>query len=371
MSGNAQTGRGGKIALFLPSLEAGGAERNLITVVDHLARAGRQADLVLVRAEGPLLETVPPTIRVVDLRAPGKAAALPGLVRYLRRERPQALLSGMASNNCVAALAHRIAGRGPRLVLSERSTLSMEIGRGGARRILPPLMRRLYRGADAVCAVSQGVADDLARMIGYPRERIRVIYNPVLTDRLRMAMRAPLDDPWFGPGAPPVVLAAGRLHPQKDYPTLIAAFARLRAQRVCRLVILGEGPERATLEAAAVGTGWGADIRLPGIAANPMPYMARAGAFALSSRWEGLPTVLIEAMACGAPVVATDCPHGPREILEGGAHGPLLPPGDVEAMAAALSVALDRPRPVAYPLGRFEAEAVIGQYAALVDGEGP
>jgi glycosyltransferase involved in cell wall biosynthesis len=207
---------------------------------------------------------------------------------------------------------------------------------------MPHLARIFYPTARAVIAVSQGVADDLARLIGPGRARLVVIPNPVVTpDLLRLAGEAP-DHPWLGPGQPPVILAAGRLAPQKDYPTLIRAFAALVEGQDMRLIILGEGPERPALEALVGDLGLSGRVDLPGFRGNPFAYMAKARLFVLSSAWEGLPGVLIQAMACGTPVVSTDCPSGPREILVEGRLGPLVPVGDIAALAEAMARTLDR-----------------------------
>lgn len=359
------------MAVFLLRLGIAGTERNMLTVVRHLASRGYRVDLVLINADGPLLETLPSTVRVVDLACRTKGGAVPGLARYLRRAKPDVLVSALASVNCVAAFSWWISRSKARLVLSERSTLSQEVARHWMFRILPMAMRWLYPKADAIWAVSQGVADDLAATIGLPREKIQVIYNPVLTDDLDHAAAAPIDDPWFETGAPPVILAVGRLHPQKDYPSLIKAFSKMRAAHHCRLLILGEGPERPRLEAAIQASGFADDIRLNGLTTNPFPYMRAARLFVHSARWEGLPTALIEAMASGVPVVSTDCPSGPREILRGGELAPLVPVGDVDAMAAAMAGELSRPHPVSYPLDRFRASHVLSQHEALISPPAP
>jgi len=167
----------------------------------------------------------------------------------------------------------------------------------------------------------------------------------VVSDDLDALASEPIEHPWLVPGPPPVVLAAGRLTAQKDFPTLLRAFARLVPERDLRLMILGEGPDRAALEAEIEALGLGDRVALLGFQANPFSYMARARLFVLSSAWEGLPGVLIQAMACGTPVVSTDCPSGPREVLEGGRLGPLVPVGDAEALARAIMQTLDAPLP--------------------------
>jgi glycosyltransferase involved in cell wall biosynthesis len=206
-------------------------------------------------------------------------------------------------------------------------------------------MRWLYPAADAILVPSAGAADDLAAHAGLPRSRISVVPSPIVTARLlERAAEAPAH-PWLADGGAPVILGVGELSERKDFATLIRAFARLRAGRPCRLVILGEGRRRGELEALAAQLGVAADVALPGFVPNPYPCMARAAAFALASRWEGMPVVLIEALALGTPCVACDCPSGPREVLAGGEAGGLVAVGDEAALAAALAAQLDRPTP--------------------------
>lgn len=331
-----------RIALYLPSLVGGGAEQVTVTLANELAERGFAVDLVLADASGPYLKEVSPAVRIVDLDAGRVLFSLPALVRYLRRERPRALLSGLHHANVVAVWAVRRARTPTVLVVAEHNTLTASSAYR-RRRIpsMPWLMRRAYPRADAVVAVSKGVADDLAATLGLPRERVHVIYNPIVTDELLAMSRAPVDHPWCADGAPPMILAVGRLTEQKDFPTLIHAYARLRRRRSVRLVILGEGEARGELEDLIARLGLAEDVYLPGFVDNPFAWMRQARLFALSSRWEGLPSVLIQAMACGTQVVSTDCPSGPAEILEGGRWGRLVPVGDAEALAAALDAALD------------------------------
>lgn len=339
------TARSPALAIFLPSLAGGGAERMMLNLARGAVEAGVTVDLVVASGDGPFRDLVPAEVELIDLASGRILSALPGLVRYLRRRRPQALLAAMDHANMVALWARALARVPTQVCVSVRSTLSQEAENapslGG--RWMPHLARIFYPAARAVIAVSQGVADDLAMLIGPGRARLVVIPNPVVTpDLLRLAGDAP-DHPWLGPGQPPVILAAGRLAPQKDYPTLIRAFAALVEGRDLRMVILGEGPERPALEALVGDLGLAGRVDLPGFRENPFAYMARARLFVLSSAWEGLPGVLIQAMACGTPVVSTDCPSGPREILEDGRLGPLVPVGDVTALAEALARTLDRP----------------------------
>jgi glycosyltransferase involved in cell wall biosynthesis len=243
-------------------------------------------------------------------------------------------------------------------------------------RHLPRLLGHGYRMADGIVAVSDGVADDLARCSGLPREGITTVYNPVITAELAPLARQALAHPWFQPAAPPVILGVGSLAARKDFPTLLRAFARVRAQRGCRLVILGQGstPEKtaevkAELMALATSLGVAADVDLPGFVANPFAYMSRAGAFVLSSAYEGLPGVMIQALACGCPVVSTDCPSGPAEILDGGRFGALVPVGDDQAMAQAITATLDDPIAAERLQARgalFSVERAVDRYLELL-----
>jgi glycosyltransferase involved in cell wall biosynthesis len=237
---------------------------------------------------------------------------------------------------------------------------------------LPLLMRWTYPWADKIVAVSKGVADELILALGLPQERVQVIYNPVVTPDLLTKAEEPVNDPWLQPGRPPVILAVGRLAVQKDYPTLLKAFALVRAQRPAYLLILGEGPERPFLEALARRLGIAEDVRMPGFVENPYPYMRRASVLVLSSLFEGLPTVLIEAMACGLSVVSTDCPSGPREILQDGKYGHLVPVGDHYALAEAIVQTINTPmNPEILKIRAldFSASKAIADYVKIIDGE--
>lgn len=331
----------GRVALYLPSLRGGGAERVMVLLANGLAKHGHLVDLVLAKAEGPYLSDVHSDVRIVDLACRRVALSLPGLIRYLRRERPAAMLSALNHANVIACLAYRLARVPMRLMISEHNTLSMSHPQNARGRLVPWLMRLVYPWADGVVAVSQGVADDLVHTLGIDASRVKVIYNPVVDDALLVKAKQPLEHPWFKQGEPPVVLGVGRLTEQKDFEKLIRAYALVRAKRVVRLMILGEGKLRLQLETLVSQLGLKDDVALPGFVDNPFVYMARAAVFVLSSRSEGLPTVLIEAMACGAPVVSTDCPSGPREILEGGKWGLLVPVGNVSTLAQAMALTLD------------------------------
>ena len=340
-----ESGRG-RLALFMPGFAGGGAERVMLILAQGFADHGVQVDVVVIKAKGPLLSDVPENVRGVDLDARRIAFSLDPFARYLRAAKPDAVLAMLPSTNVIAILARAMVRGRSRLVIGEQNTLSatMKGTHFKRARILPSLMRRTYPKADAVVAASVGVADDLTQMLGIPRDKIDVIYNPIDVSRIRALASKPIDEPWFDANAGDVILAVGRLTRQKDFPALIRAFALLHRQRPARLLILGEGEDRPELEKLVRELGLDGEVRLPGFVSNPYAYMRRASVFVLSSRWEGFGLVVAEALACGTPVVSTDCPSGPREILKDGALGRLVPPGDADLLAAAIRETLDQER---------------------------
>jgi glycosyltransferase involved in cell wall biosynthesis len=361
----------GAIAFFLPSLCGGGAERVIVNLAQGITERGLPVDLVLAAAEGPLLDQLPAGVRVVDLRAPRVLRSLGPLARYLRRERPKALVSSMGHANLVALWAARLARQGTPVIVTQHNTLSQETRHESrlSAGLWPPLLRIFYPWAASVVAVSRGVADDLARMSGLPRDSVDVIYNPVITPTVMALAREAPNHPWFAPGQPPVILGVGRLTRQKDFLTLVRAFAEIRRHRAGRLIILGEGEDRLALEGLARELGVADDVALPGFQDNALAYMAGSALFVLSSAWEGLPTVLIEALAAGTRVVSTDCHSGPREILQEGRLGALVPVGDAPALAAAMLEALERPSGTVTldALAPFTRDAAVDHYLRLIE----
>jgi glycosyltransferase involved in cell wall biosynthesis len=361
-----------RLAFFLPSLAGGGAERVMLNLAIGFAERGFGADLVLATAEGPYLGGVPSSVRVVDLKVPNVLRALRPLMAYLRRERPMALLAALNHANVVAITAARAAGARTRTVISIHNNIGeeMEVQTGMRDRAIKWLLGRLHGLADAVVAVSQGVADDLTLRTGIPRERVHVIYNPVIMPGLQEAASQPPPHPWFEDASWPIVLGVGRLTQQKNFPALIDAFALVRQEQAARLVILGEGPERAIIQEHVRRHQIEDTVALPGFVDNPYACMARAAVLALSSEWEGLPTVLIESLAVGTPVVSTDCPSGPREILRNGSLGTLVPRGDVAALATAITRTLRAGRvpPSSNGLRPFTRDVVLDQYQRVLEG---
>jgi glycosyltransferase involved in cell wall biosynthesis len=337
-----------------------------------LVDRGFDVDMVLALAGGVFLPALDPRVRLVDLAAKRVLQALPALARYLRRERPQAIISSLPHLNLASILTRGWTGVKSGLILVEHSDLALSSAHGVRRweRFFPAAMHLLYPFADAVVAVSAGVADGLVKSAGLQRQKITVIHNPIVSPDVAARAEAPLDHPWFAAGQPPVVVAAGRLTVAKDYPTLLRAFALLRTKRSARLLILGEGELRCELEALASDLGITDDVEFAGFDPNPFCFMKRCGVFVLSSSWEGFGNVLVEALACGTQVVSTDCPSGPAEILENGKYGRLTPVGDAPALAAALEDALDHPLPAGLLRERsqaFSVDAALEKYLLVLE----
>jgi len=360
------------LAFLVLSLSGGGVELMTLRIAGALADRGHRVDLLVGRNEGELTGQIPDGVRLVPLgSAPvpaGRALALaadpagwrelllpvllpvkgsgtlrhlPGLVRYLARESPDGLFAAKTYPNLAALWARKKTGVETKVAVSERLVLSEQLRHSANRgkwrlRHLPALLHRSYAWADAILAVSDGVARDLSAVARLPRQNIVTIYNPVLTPDILTRAREPASHPWLADRRAPVILSAGRLSLEKDYPTLLRAFALLREQVPARLIIVGEGGQRTQLERLASELGITEAVSLPGFVQNPYAYMAQASVFVLSSLFEGFGNVLVEALACGCPVVSTDCPGGPGEILDQGRYGRLVPVGDPAALERAI-----------------------------------
>lgn len=332
------------LALFFSNLHGGGIQRVMLNLAEGFLQAGLPVDLVTLQAEGELLPAVPGGARLVDLKKRRALFALTGLMRYLQTESPRALLASQPHLNVLAILARGLARSSTRVVISEHIAFE-DAARNAARWLdgwTASMGRIFYRRADGIVAVSHGVARQLIRATRVPPHMVRVIYNPILTPSFYTRKTSPVEHAWLAEKIP-LILSAGRLTAQKDQATLLRAFAILLKSRPARLILLGQGEERAALLKLAQELKIENEVSLPGFVQNPFGFMARAKLFALSSRWEGFGNVLVEAMACGLPIVSTDCPSGPAEILAGGKFGLLTPPGDAPALAAAMLETLAHP----------------------------
>lgn len=327
-----------RIAIVLPTLGGGGAERVNVNLANQFVSLGLAVDIVLMRAEGELMSQLDPRVRVVNLGATRIRGLHWPLVRYLREVRPQVLLACMWPVTVVAMVARLVARVPVRMVFSEHTNWSIaEIARRPRTRLsIKVTMRLLYRCADASIAVSKGAARELERMAWLRQGSVVAIYNPIVDDSKPSPATPPVMPEGWVSGSHKRVLAVGTLKSIKDYPTLLRAFERVSSTLDARLLILGEGSERDSLEGMIRDLGLDGRVFMPGFVVDPAQYMALADLHVLSSTGEGFGNVIVEALEHGVPVVSTDCPSGPREILCDGEFGKLVTPGDAAALATAM-----------------------------------
>lgn len=360
--------RPARIAIFVPSLRGGGAERVAVDLANRLAIAGLRVDLLLVNREGPYEAELRAEVNVIDFGKSRAALCMLPLVRYLRRSGPEALLTFLNHVNIIAIIAKTLSRVNTRLVVSERNSL-VRFAQGGLNRVLRSLSAILYPMADGIIAVSDDMRMELIRELGLAPDKVVAIPNPVDTQRIRqLAQEAPLHA-WLQDPTVPVILAVGRLCEQKNYLILLEAFRRVLETRSARLVVLGDGPLRSVLGQKAEALGIKERVDFVGFQSNPFGWMARARLLVSASRHEGFPNVLVQAMACGLPVVSTDCPTGPREILADGRWGRLVPVDDAGALAMAMVETLDDPTPRDFNerLVAYQPDRVLGQYMSALN----
>ncbi|MEZ5931157.1 MAG: glycosyltransferase [Alphaproteobacteria bacterium] len=379
----ASSWQGRRVAILIGALAPGSRERVVLDMAERLAEQGAAVDLLIPGASALVERDRSPSISHVDISGRWQrplpniarlALSPPRLAAYLRAARPDVALSLSIPPNLALLAARRLAGTGTPVVVRQSNVLRVDgspVYGAIDRRWRDRLVKRLYPTADAIIAVSNGVADNLHHAVRVEPERIHAIANGILLERIDRLAAAPSPHPWLDDRSRPVVVALGRLVRKKDYPTLLRAFARLRARRPARLIILGEGRKRPAIERLRAELGLDGAVDLPGRVENPFAYLARASLYVLSSTFEGMPSALIEALACGCPAVATDCPSGPSQILDDGRYGRLVPVGDVGALAEAMDAALADPPPRARQNGRaqeFSADRTIDGYLDVLDG---
>lgn len=354
-----------RLSVLMSFSGAGGVERMMVNLLSEMAKQLEQIDLLLLRDNSPHLQSLPDNVRLIKLRSKHSLTAIPELSRYLKREQPQALLVAKDRAGRAAVRARSLAGTQTPIYIRLGTNLSAALQNKSALsawfRTAP--MRRLYAKVNKVIAVSEGVRQDTIAVTGLPADRVTVIRNPVITEQLLQNAQAPVPHPWLEDKSIPVVIGAGRLSQQKDFATLINAFALLQKKQQVKLIILGEGGLRPQLAQQIQDLGLQDCVLLPGFQKNPQCWVARANLFVLSSRWEGSPNVLSEALALGVPCVATRCPSGPNEVLAEGRYGPLVAMGDAEGMSKAMQQTL------AAPLPGDEIKQAVDEYRAPLSAQ--
>ncbi len=338
------------VAFFLPSLEPGGTERNVVNLVNAIDTQTYDISLVLGKKEGDFINQLQAGIPVISLGASGSLGLFFAFVAYLKKHQPDIFISAFPRINVICILAKLVSGTRTKVIITEHSVFSLlpVIAKSAPRRIfarffMPGLGALLYPFAHKIICVSQGIADDLVTTI-HVKNNLKVIYNPVISEAIYRQAAEPVEHPWFLDPSIPIILAAGRLVECKDYPMMLRAFKLVLAKKPARLVILGRGPEEAALKKMAERLGIASSTAFLGFQENPFSYMAKASVFALSSLQEGFGNVIIEAMACGVPVVSTDCPAGPGEIIDHMVNGMLVKTGDEHSFAEAILRVLDEPQ---------------------------
>lgn len=407
-----QETRSRRVAFLLDNLAGGGAEKVILNLAGGFAGLGHPVDVLVGKMEGALCDRIPGNVKVVPLKAssslwgilyalfvdpaslryvvrmsiqarklPGTFRFMPAVVDYLKTAHPAGLLAALPRANINAVLAKRGSGGSTRVIVGVHVNYSVQqqedqAGDKPGDGHMQPLVRRYYRQADAVVAVSKGVADDSSGYLGLPRDRVTAIYNPIATRDIQVLARENTSHPWFESGNVPVILSIGRFAAQKDFPLLLRAFARLREKLPVRLVLLGGDEtsaeqclQRQGLADLAERLGVRDDFDMPGFVDNPFSYMRQAALFVLSSRYEGFGNVLVEALLCGCPVVSTNCPSGPAEILDNGKYGRLVPIGDEAELAEAIRWTLANPPDKAFLRARgeqFSVDNALERYRGLI-----
>ena len=360
-----------KITVFLRSLHGGGAERVMLTLANEFVCRGHSVDMVLMMKRGAYIDEIHDRISIINLECSRPWNSIFPLIKYLRKEEPDIVLSAMPIANSVSSFSRAFAFVDTRVVVTEHNSRSLVLGDVLKKRqlILLPLVRLGYVMADEIVAVSKGVSKKLKGISFIKEEKINVINNPIFSKKIREKRIQEAGHEWFEKKEKPIVISAGRIVEQKGFEGLIESFLLVKEIKRARLVILGEGGRRKELEKLVSSLGLEEDVWMPGFVENPWKYMARADLFVLSSKYEGFGNVLVEAMACGTPVVSTDCPTGPRMILADGEYGELVPVGETETMAHAIVDTLESP-PASQPLidraGDFSVTKSVEKYLDIM-----
>lgn len=367
---------GQRLTFFIPDMSVGGAEQVVVNIVNGLSARGYDVELLLSRTRGELQPELASHVTVVELPPTplpvlGVATHLPALVSYLNRTNPAALFPHLNHTSIVCLAAKKLSDADTKVIPTQHSSPGVSDDQTLKGRVVLRLCSQLYPSADRIIAVSEGVAETLVDRLSVQREIISVLHNPIEVDAVRERARDPVDHRWVEEDETDVILFVGRLAEQKDLETWLRTFERVHEQHpATRGILVGKGSERERLSALADELGLSDVVSIPGYVENPYRFMKQADVFLLSSQYEGLPTVLIEALACGCPIVSTDCPSGPREILADGEYGTLAPVGDVDALADGVRTTLADPV-AADKLQRraddFAPDAVFDDYEQFIE----
>lgn len=335
------------IAIYRGRLSAGGANRSLIHISKYLSDNGYEVDFVVANSSGEFSDKIPEKVSLIDCKADRQLSAIPKITKYLRQIEPDAILSTAHSSIVTSILSTYLSMSNTKIIARQGTVLSEHYKHQGGNKakIVYQMTKSLLPRSDTIIAISQGVKRDLIEQTSLESSDIEVIYNPAIPSVKKVEKKASkkTDHPWLNKKDQPVILGTGRLAPQKDFPTLLRAFKIINAHRDCRLIILGDGSEKENLIKMSKDLGIHEKVSFPGYSDNPYSYMASSDVFVMSSAWEGFGIVLVEAMACGTPVVSTDCESGPSEILNGGQYGPLVEVGDYTELADKIGSLLDNP----------------------------
>ena len=355
------------IAMFIPSLDGGGAERVFVQIANGLSIKAGRVDLLVSRSDGHYRQFVSGSVNLIDFCKPSTLSTLFSLISYIRDNKPDIILSTLTNANVIILLAALLSRHPPLIVIRETIEMSEYISRvpGFKIKVFNILARLLYPRADAVISLSKGVATDLQKRFTSLKQSIKVIYNPGPSEQELSIREYPSDLFLKSKENGLVFVALGRLHDQKDYPTLIKAFTKVRKKVCSNLWILGEGEERASLEELVLELGMENDVFMPGFVKNPYPYLKAADVFVMSSKYEGGPSSMLQAMACGCKIVSTDAPSGPAEFLDYGEQGRLVRVGDVSAFADSILFSLNKPLDLVSrekSMLRFDPEFIVSEY---------
>lgn len=359
-------------SIFIPTLEGGGAEKVMLNLVKGFIKKGFAVHLLLVNKKGSYLNELPKECRIIDFKSKKTIFAIFKLFRYLKKEKPYVLISNLTHANIVSSLAIILSNKDTKLILIEHSTLKKVLENNTnilGRLFFKSLIFFLFPRADAIIVVSEGAAKDFSSSFPKLKEKIKVIYNPLDLDDIAMKGMEEVVFPWEDSSKKPIILSVGRLTKQKDFKTLILAFIKVRMSLDSYLVILGEGEERKKLEQMIKDLGIVDSVYMPGFVHNPYKYMKKASVFVLSSIYEGFAIVIAEALACGTPVVSTNCESGPSEILDGGKYGFLVSVNDHNALAEAILSTIKNPPDKETLIERakvFSLEIAISKYISEI-----